>query len=165
MKEKELCYEQDLCVSEEVRQELEREKWREKQRKYRAKKCRDVNGVVCRKDCKTCPFYLQGNPLTGETLSLESLTDEDGNPVEFEDKQSDVEREVGRRILSEFIYNVKSQLNKREQLILTYFMEERSDAEIGESLHISKSGAREARYRLFAKLRIILSSFSDYFQK
>ena len=45
------------------------------------------------------------------------------------------------------------------------YMDERSDAEIGEALHITKSGAREARYKLFAKLKALLSDFADYFKK
>lgn len=52
-----------------------------------------------------------------------------------------------------------------ERLILEYFMDERSDAEIGEALHITKSGAREARYKLFAKLKALLSAFADYLKK
>lgn len=152
-------------VSEDVYRAYMRDEWREAQREYRSKKCRNAKGVVCRKDCKTCPHYLEGNGLLGATLSLDTFVTEDGAPIEFEDKRVDVELEVARNILKEELEKAKLQLTDCERLILEYFMDERSDAEIGEALHISKSGAREARYKLFAKLKALLLDFADYFKK
>lgn len=152
-------------VSEDVYRAYMRDEWREAQREYRSKKCRNADGTVCRKDCKTCPHYLEGNALLGATLSLDAFTTEDGAPVEFEDKRVDVELEVAQNILKEALEKAKHQLTDRERLILEYFMDERSDAEIGAALHITKSGAREARYKLFAKLKALLSDFADYFKK
>lgn len=149
-------------VNEDVYRVYMRGEWREAQREYRAKKCRKADGTVCRKDCKTCPRYLEGNGLTGATLSLDAFTTEDGSPVEFEDKRVDVELEVARNILKEEVEKIKTTLTERERLILEYFMDERSDAEIGKALHITKSGAREARYKLFAKLKVSLSDYADY---
>ena len=103
--------------------------------------------------------------MTGATLSLDAFVTEDGSPVEFEDKRVDVELEVARNILKEAFEKAKLQPTDRERLILEYFMDERSDAKIGEALHITKSGAREARYKLFAKLKALLSDFADYFKK
>lgn len=152
-------------VSEEVYRAYMRDKWREAQREYRSKKCRNADGTVCRKDCKTCPHYLEGEGLTGAMLSLDAFVTEDGSPVEFADKRVDVELEVARNILKEAVEKAKLQLTDRERLILKYFMDERSDTEIGEALHISKSGARKARSKLFAKLKALLSDFADYFKK
>ena len=152
-------------VSEDVYRAYMREEWREAQRDYRAKKCRNADGTVCRKDCKTCAHYLEGEGLTGATLSLDAFVTEDGLPIELADKRVDVELEVARNILKEELEKAKLQLTDRERLILEYFMDERSDAEIGEALHITKSGAREARYKLFAKLKALLSDFADYFKK
>lgn len=152
-------------VSEEVYRAYMRDKWREAQREYRSKKCRNADGTVCRKDCKTCPHYLEGEGLTGAMLSLDAFVTEDGLPVEFADKRVDVELEVARNILKEAVEKAKLQLTDRERLILKYFMDERSDTEIGEALHISKSGARKARSKLFAKLKALLSDFADYFKK
>ena len=140
-----------IDVSEEVYRAYKREEWRENQRDYRAKKCRNADGTVCRKDCKTCPLYLAGEGLTGATLSLDAFVTEDGAPIEFEDKRVDVELEVARNILKEELEKAKLQLTDRERLILEYFMDE--------------SGAREARYKLFAKLKALLSDFADYFKK
>lgn len=154
-----------IDVSEEVYRAYMRDEWREAQREYRSKKCRKADGTVCRKDCKTCPHYLEGNGLLGATLSLDAFVTEDGSPIEFEDKRVDVELEVARNILKEELEKAKLQLTDRERLILEYFMDERSDAEIGEALHITKSGAREARYKLFAKLKALLSAFADYLKK
>lgn len=153
-----------IDVSEEVYRAYMRDEWREAQREYRAKKCRKAKGVVCRKDCKTCPHYLEGEGLTGATLSLDAFVTEDGSPVEFEDERVNVELEVARNILKEAFEKAKLSLTDRERLILEYFMDERSDAEIGEALHITKSGAREARYKLFARLKKLLSDFADYFK-
>lgn len=150
-------------VSEEVYRAYMRDEWREKQREYRAKKCRNADGTVCRKDCKTCQLYLAGEGLTGATLSLDAFVTEDGSPVEFEDKRVDVELEVARNILKEAFEKAKLQLTDRERLILEYFMDERSDAEVGEALHITKSGAREARYRLLTKLKELLKDYKDYY--
>lgn len=152
-------------VSEDVYRAYMRDEWREAQREYRSKKCRNADGTVCRKDCKTCPHYLEGSALLGATLSLDAFTTEDGAPVEFEDKRVDVELEVAQNILKEALEKAKTSLTDRERLILEYFMDERSDAEIGEALHITKSGAREARYKLFNKLKALLSDFADYFKK
>ena len=152
-------------VSEEVYRVYMREEWRETQREYRAKKCRNADGTVCRKDCKTGPHYLEGNGLLGATLSLDAFVTEDGTPIEFEDKRVDVELEVARNILKEAFKKAKQSLTDRERLILEYFMDERADAEIGAALHITKSGAREARYKLFVKLKALLSDFADYFKK
>lgn len=154
-----------IDVSEEVYRAYMRDEWREAQREYRSKKCRKADGTVCRKDCKTCPHYLEGNGLLGAKLSLDAFVTEDGSPVEFADKRVDVELEVARNILKEALEKAKMSLTDRERLILEYFMDERSDAEIGEALHITKSGAREARYKLFAKLKALLSDFADYFKK
>lgn len=153
-----------IDVSEEVYRAYMRDEWRDAQREYRAKKCRKAKGVVCRKDCKTCPHYLEGEGLTGATLSLDAFVTEDGSPVEFEDERVNVELEVARNILKEAFEKAKLSLTDRERLILEYFMDERSDAEIGEALHITKSGAREARYKLFARLKKLLSDFADYFK-
>lgn len=153
-----------IDVSEEVYRAYMRDEWREAQREYRAKKCRKAKGVVCRKDCKTCPHYLEGEGLTGATLSLDAFVTEDGSPVEFEDERVNVELEVARNILKEAFEKAKLSLTDRERLILEYFMDECSDAEIGEALHITKSGAREARYKLFARLKKLLSDFADYFK-
>lgn len=65
-------------VSEEVYRAYMRDEWREAQREYRSKKCRNADGTVCRKDCKTCPHYLEGEGLTGATLSLDAFVTEDG---------------------------------------------------------------------------------------
>lgn len=154
-----------IDVSEEVYRAFMRDEWREAQREYRAKKCRNADGTVCRKDCKNCALYLEGEGLMGATLSLDAFTTEDGSPVEFADKRVDVELEVARNILKEAFEKAKLSLTDRERLILEYFMDERSDAEIGAALHITKSGAREARYKLFAKLKALLSDFADYFKK
>lgn len=154
-----------IDVSEEVYRAYMRDEWREAQREYRSKQCRNAKGVVCRKDCKTCPHYLSGNGLLGATLSLDAFTTEDGAPIEIADERADVELEVARNILKEAFEKAKLSLTDRERLILEYFMDERSDAEIGAALHISKSGAREARYKLFAKLKALLSDFADYFKK
>ena len=153
-----------IDVSEEVYRAYMRDEWREAQREYRAKKCRKAKGVVCRKDCKTCPHYLEGEGLTGATLSLDAFVTEDGSPVEFEDERVNVELEVARNILKEAFEKAKLSLTGRERLILEFFMDERSVAEIGEALHITKSGAREARYKLFARLKKLLSDFADYFK-
>lgn len=152
------------AAPEEVRQAIQREDWREAQREYRKKKCRNAKGIVCRKDCKSCPYYLRGEGLTGDTLSLNAFTTEDGVPIEFADERVDVELEVARSILRAAVRRAQQQLDDRERLILTYFLEERSDTEIAAALHITKSGAREAWYRLFAKLKVLLSDFSNYFQ-
>ena len=151
-------------VSEEVYRAYMRDEWREAQREYRSKKCRNADGTVCRKDCKTCPHYLEGEGLTGATLSLDAFVTEDASPVEFADKRVDVELEVARNILHEAFEKAKTQLGDRDKLLLDLVMAERSDAEIGEVLHISKSGAREARYKLFARLKKLLSDFADYFK-
>ena len=153
-----------IDVSEEVYRAYKREEWRENQRDYRAKKCRNADGVVCRKDCKTCPLYLAGEGLTGATLSLDAFVTEDGAPIEIADERADVELEVARNILREAFEKAKTQLGDRDKLLLDLVMAERSDAEIGEALHISKSGAREARYKLFARLKKLLSDFADYFK-
>ena len=153
-----------IDVSEEVYRAYMRDEWREAQREYRSKKCRNAKGVVCRKDCKTCPHYLSGNGLLGATLSLDAFTTEDGAPIEIADERADVELEVARNILHEALEKAKTQLGDRDKLLLDLVMAERSDAEIGEVLHISKSGAREARYKLFARLKKLLSDFADYYK-
>ena len=153
-----------IDVSEEVYRAYMRDEWREAQREYRSKKCRNAKGVVCRKDCKTCPHYLAGNGLLGATLSLDAFTTEDGAPIEIADERADVELEVARNILHEAFEKAKTQLGDRDKLLLDLVMAERSDAVIGDVLHIWTSGARVARYKLFARLMMLLSDFADYFK-
>ena len=152
-----------IDVSEEVYRAYKREEWREAQREYRSKKCRNAKGVVCRKDCKTCPHYLEGNALLGATLSLDAFTTEDGSPVEFADTSVNVELEVARNILKEEVAKAKTQLDEREQVILESVLAGLSERMIAKELGLSNSRVHNLKMTLYKKLRGFLSEFSDYF--
>lgn len=153
-----------VAVSEEVYRLIKRDEWREQQRKYRAWRCRDAKGVVCRKDCSQCSYYLNGGAPTGNVLSLERLMDSENGGYEPMDVSGSLEEEVARRILREAVLKARLELGERDRQVLDCVMQEMSDSQIAERLGITKSGAREARYRLFSRLKQLLSDFSDYFQ-
>ena len=140
-------------VSEDVYRAYMREEWREAQREYRAKKCRKADGTVCRKDCKTCAHYLEGEGLTGATLSLDAFVTEDGSPVEFADTSVNVELEVARNILKEEVAKAKTQLDEREQVILESVLAGLSERMIAKELGLSNSRVHNLKMTLYKKLR------------
>ena len=160
----EVC-DQKTVVNKETARFLQREKWREQQRRYRSWRCRDGKGVVCRKNCNSCSYYLNGGLPTGNALSLEGLLSDEKIMFDPVDKNTDIEEETAQRILKEDIMKARDKLSEKDKVILDCVLEEYSDSQIAIKLGITKSGAREARYRLFSRLQLLLKNYSDYFQE
>lgn len=150
-------------VSEEVYRIVKRDEDREKQRRYRAWRCRDGKGVRCKKKCSECAFYRMGNGPTGSVLSIDQRLSDEEKTVDIADRNTDLELEVAHNLLREAVHKAKEQLTDRECEILDMFLDERSEREMAVQLGVSNSRAHALKAALFKKLRIILAKYRDYF--
>lgn len=103
--------------------------------------------VKCRADCSMC-FKVRD----GFSISIDFMYD--NYNFEFSDGAYEEEREKrAEQDQSDFIWNLVSEFNETDQLIMKLFSEGKKDAEIAENVMKSRSMIQERRTKLVLMLK------------
>ena len=84
-----------MVVSKEVYSAYMRPIWREERNARNRWRCRDANGVRCKKDCIECEIALLGEGATGNDLSLERLVEDEDTDLIRKNDISETNLHVG----------------------------------------------------------------------
>lgn len=139
-------------VSEAVYRFYWQSEWSESKRRQRSYRCRDGNGIRCKKDCSLCPFSPTGN-----AVSLDGLFDDS----EFEPKGTDsIEDLVLLGNLLEELDKVLEELDPKGRRIAQMIKEGKSEKEMMSIAgYARQSSFNSYKKRLLAKLNDRLKDF------
>ena len=145
---------QQIPVTEEVYRTDKRQKWAERKRKEREKRCVISNGrggtKRCTADCSQCD-----KQRTGSVLSLDKFT-EDG----FEVAESvDIAELMADKLLFEELYAALEELDPDNRRIMELFSIGKSEREIASDIGLSQKAINKRKTKLFAQLRERLKDF------
>lgn len=102
--------------------------------------------VKCRADCNQCSKVRDGFPISMDYMR-------DSYEFEFADESYKEEREKSdEQDKSDFIWNLVSEFNETDQLILKYFNDGKTDAEIAAELNKARSSIQERKTKLIKML-------------
>jgi DNA-directed RNA polymerase specialized sigma24 family protein len=102
--------------------------------------------VKCRADCSLCPKVRDGLPISIDYMRENYDFDfKDGSYEEHQEQLKEQEQ-------SDFIWNLVSEFNETDQLILKYFNEGKTDAEIAAELNKARSTIQERKTKLIKML-------------
>jgi len=102
--------------------------------------------VKCRADCSLCPKVRDGLPISIDYMH--ENYDFDFKDESYEENQEQLKEQEQ----SDFIWNLVSEFNETDQLILKYFNEGKTDAEIATELNKARSTIQERKNKLIKML-------------
>ena len=125
---------QKVMVSEEVYRAYMQPIWREQRNNRNRWRCRDGNGVRCKKDCAECEIATIGKGANGYVISLEALVDEEEMClVDEKDLLDDVIHDMQLEALKKAI----SELDKEDRELVELLLSGMKKKECADKLGIS----------------------------
>jgi DNA-directed RNA polymerase specialized sigma24 family protein len=102
--------------------------------------------VKCRADCSLCPKVRDGLPISIDYMR-------ENYDFDFKDDfYEEHEEQLKEQEQSDFIWSLVSEFNETDQLILKYFNEGKTDAEIATELNKARSTIQERKTKLIKML-------------
>ncbi len=111
--------------------------------------------VKCRADCNQCSKVRDGFSISMDYMR-------ENYEFEFADRSYEEEREKrAEQTQSDFIWKLVREFNETDQLILKYFNDGKTDAEIAEEMKKSRSRIQERRIQLVQLLKEKLKKYNE----
>lgn len=137
-------------VSEDVFRFLRRSAWAEDKQQDRKSRCLKENGTRCMENCKNCENSRNGRPL-----SLDQLIENGLLPK----AALNIEEHAEHRELLAALCQAISELEKRDQNIITLWSHGLSEREIADIVGMSQCGVGYRKKVGFKKLKEALKDF------
>ena len=125
-----------VVVSKEVYSAYMRPIWREERNARNRWRCRDANGVRCKKDCIECEIALLGEGATGNDLSLERLVeDEDTDLI----RKNDISETMSIKNQLDVILSEIRKMSEENQNVMEMLMNGHTHEEIAAIEGVTRS--------------------------
>jgi len=111
--------------------------------------------VKCRADCSQCSKVRDGFSISMDYMR-------ENYEFEFADGAHEEEREIrAEKDQSDFLWKLVSEFNETDQLILKYFNDGKTDAEIATELNKARSTIQERRNKLVEILKEKMKKYEE----
>lgn len=125
-----------VVVTKEVYSAYMRPIWREERNARNHWRCRDANGVRCKRNCIECEIALLGEGATGNDLSLERLVeDEDADLI----RKTDIAETISINNQLDVILSEIGKLSEENQRIMEMLMNGHTHEEIAAIEGVTRS--------------------------
>ena len=139
-----------VIVSREVYLAFMRPIWSEKKKAQRKWRCRDAQGVRCKKDCSECEQARLGTGAKGNDISLDRL-------IECEAQELAGDNDVLDYTIDQFrvdgIRRIISEMKTEDQIIIRKIEEGYNQIEIAEILGVSPAAVNQKLNTIRKKIK------------